>query len=69
MPCFICVQCGIQYPPSNEPPAHCPICEDVRQYVRWEGQAWTTLDEMRSKYKARLEIDHDLLGIGDGRRW
>jgi glyoxylase-like metal-dependent hydrolase (beta-lactamase superfamily II) len=64
MPCFICVQCGMQYPPSDKPPAHCPICEDVRQYVRWEGQAWTTLDEMRAKYKARLEDDHGLLGIG-----
>jgi len=61
---FICVQCGMQYPPSEKPPAHCPICEDVRQYVRWEGQAWTTLEEMRTRYRARLEDDHGLLGIG-----
>lgn len=64
MPCFICVQCGMQYPPGNAPPAHCPICEDVRQYVRWDGQAWTTLDDMRRTFKARLESDHGLLGIG-----
>jgi glyoxylase-like metal-dependent hydrolase (beta-lactamase superfamily II) len=54
----------MQYPPSNAPPAHCPICEDVRQYVRWEGQVWTTLDDMRRTFKARLETDHGLLGIG-----
>jgi len=64
MTCFICVQCGMQYPESASPPAHCPICEDVRQYVRWEGQAWTTLDDMRKTFAARLETDHDLLGIG-----
>jgi glyoxylase-like metal-dependent hydrolase (beta-lactamase superfamily II) len=64
MPCFICVQCGTQYPQSPEPPQHCPICEDVRQYVRWEGQAWTTLEAMRSTHTARLEDDHGLLGIG-----
>lgn len=64
MPCFICVQCGMQYPGSPKPPAACPICEDVRQYVRWEGQAWTTLDDLKKTHKARLEIDHDVLGIG-----
>jgi hypothetical protein len=64
MPCFICVQCGTQYPPSREPPAQCPICEDVRQFVRWEGQAWTTLDEMRQQFQPRIEDDHGLLGIG-----
>jgi glyoxylase-like metal-dependent hydrolase (beta-lactamase superfamily II) len=64
MSCFICVQCGMQYAESLEPPAHCPICEDLRQYVRWEGQAWTTLDAIRKAYTAQLEIDHGLLGIG-----
>jgi hypothetical protein len=64
MPCFICVQCGMQYAESLTPPAHCPICEDVRQFVRWEGQAWTTLDDMRKTFAARLETDHGLLGIG-----
>lgn len=64
MPCFICVQCGMQYPESSEPPPHCAICEDVRQYVRWEGQAWTTLDALRKTHAARIETDHGLLGIG-----
>lgn len=64
MPCFICVQCGMQNPPADEPPVRCPICEDVRQYVRWDGQAWTTLDALRKTHAARIETDHDLLGIG-----
>jgi hypothetical protein len=64
MTCFICVQCGMQYPESIEPPSQCPICADVRQFVRWEGQTWTTLDALRKTYAARLENDHGLLGIG-----
>jgi hypothetical protein len=64
MPCFICVQCGMQYAESAAPPAHCPVCEDVRQYVRWEGQAWTTLAEIRETHTVQLEDDHGLLGIG-----
>jgi glyoxylase-like metal-dependent hydrolase (beta-lactamase superfamily II) len=26
----------------------CPICQDERQYVGWNGQQWTTLDELRA---------------------
>jgi hypothetical protein len=47
---YICVTCGTQFKASARPPAHCPICEDERQYVGWGGQQWTTLDEMRKKY-------------------
>lgn len=42
MTCFLCLQCGVQFAQSEAPPRHCPICEDERQYVRWEGQAWIT---------------------------
>jgi glyoxylase-like metal-dependent hydrolase (beta-lactamase superfamily II) len=54
----------MQFAESAAPPAHCPICEDVRQFVRWEGQAWTTLDALRQTHTARLETDHGLPGIG-----
>ena len=43
---WICRTCGVQYPPSLEPPAACPICEDERQYVGWDGQQWTTMAEL-----------------------
>ena len=64
MQAFICVQCGTQYPPSEAPPERCPICEDVRQYVRWEGQAWTALDELARTHPVHWEEDHGLWGIG-----
>jgi len=43
---WICRTCGVQYPPSIEPPAACPICEDERQYVGWDGQQWTTMADL-----------------------
>jgi hypothetical protein len=49
--CHICTTCGTQFAESEGPPIACPICDDDRQYVGWEGQKWTTLVEMRGKYK------------------
>lgn len=48
MHAFICRTCGVQYPPSGEPPASCLICEDERQYVGRGGQQWTTLEQLRA---------------------
>jgi hypothetical protein len=39
----------VQYAPRESPPAHCPICEDERQYVGWNGQQWTTLAELTAE--------------------
>jgi glyoxylase-like metal-dependent hydrolase (beta-lactamase superfamily II) len=64
MTCFICRQCGSQFADSARPPAACPVCEDERQYVRWEGQDWLTLEELRASHKSRIEDDAGLLGIG-----
>jgi hypothetical protein len=47
---YLCVTCGIQFRETDGPPACCPVCEDERQYVGWDGQRWTTLEEMRGKY-------------------
>jgi hypothetical protein len=55
MPNFICVTCGIQYPESEQPPAHCLICEDERQYVNPNGQFWTTLDKLHQEHKNTIE--------------
>jgi glyoxylase-like metal-dependent hydrolase (beta-lactamase superfamily II) len=65
MPHYICVQCGVQFAATDTPPDHCPICEDERQYVNWQGQQWTTLDELRSGHTnlIRPEAPH-LFGIG-----
>jgi glyoxylase-like metal-dependent hydrolase (beta-lactamase superfamily II) len=55
MPYYICVTCGTQYPESAQPPAHCPICEDERQYVNPNGQTWTTLEELRPNTHMLIE--------------
>lgn len=55
MPNYICVTCGTQYPESEQPPAHCLICEDERQYVNPHGQTWTTLDELRQQHRNTIE--------------
>jgi len=65
MPAFICVTCGTQFSPTEAPPSLCPICTDDRQFVGWEGQAWTTLEKLRATHKLRFEgEDEDVTGIG-----
>jgi hypothetical protein len=63
--CFICTTCGTQHADAPGPPEHCPICTDARQYVGWEGQRWTTLDELRRNHHNRIEqLEPSLTGIG-----
>ncbi|HEX4262418.1 MAG TPA: MBL fold metallo-hydrolase [Acetobacteraceae bacterium] len=50
MHAFICTTCGTQFADSAEPPAHCPICEDERQYVGPSGQAWTTPEALAAQH-------------------
>jgi hypothetical protein len=57
---YLCVTCGTQFPPSAEPPAHCPICEEDRQYIGRNGQAWTTIAELRASRR------NDLTEVGPG---
>jgi len=46
MPIHICSTCGTSYPDTVAPPPRCPICEDERQYVPRNGQAWTTPEKL-----------------------
>jgi hypothetical protein len=65
VPNYICTTCGTQYPESAQPPWHCPICADERQYVNYSGQQWTTLEELRRVYRGHVEDEEQgLLGIG-----
>jgi hypothetical protein len=65
MPLYVCCECGTQYDESELPPPACAVCEDERQYVRWNGQAWTTLEEIRRFHGMRWEKeDIGLTGIG-----
>jgi hypothetical protein len=61
---YVCATCGVQFTPSIDPPASCPVCEDERQYVGWGGQRWTTLEELRSQHHNHLRDDAGVLGIG-----
>jgi glyoxylase-like metal-dependent hydrolase (beta-lactamase superfamily II) len=64
MTTFVCVACGTQYPPSQAPPAACPICDDPRQYVPEEGQQWTTWADFVAAHRADVREDEGILGIG-----
>ncbi|MFC5753572.1 MBL fold metallo-hydrolase [Actinomadura rugatobispora] len=59
----ICVTCGVQY---AEPRPDCPVCEDERQYVGWDGQRWTTLAELRAAgHRGRVEPEGPgIVGVG-----
>lgn len=46
---YLCRTCGVQYPPSEEPPANCVICDDERQYIAPYGQQWTSLEKMAAE--------------------
>jgi hypothetical protein len=48
------VQCGVQRTPSREPPAHCTICRDERQFERDGGQQWTTHDRLLGTHSTVL---------------
>src|SRR5437016_8964591 len=61
----ICVQCGMQFDETAQPPPQCPICQDERQFVRHKGQQWTTLEKLKSDHRNRFEEEAPhLLGIG-----
>ena len=65
MPHYICATCGVQYAETVEPPERCIICEDERQYVGFDGQLWTTLDELRGTHRNRFdELEPGLVRIG-----
>jgi hypothetical protein len=63
---WICITCGTQYPASPTPPQGCPICLDKRQYVRHEGQAWTTMAALQQDgfHNTLQPLKPRLTGIG-----
>jgi hypothetical protein len=62
---YICQTCGTQFSETAAPPAHCPICEDQRQYIGWDGQKWTTLEALREGHRNHIKsLEPGLTGIG-----
>jgi hypothetical protein len=64
MPCWTCEQCGAQFPDTNAPPPSCPICEDERQYVNWNGQAWLTREDLSNRHRVMWRDDLGVPGLG-----
>src|SRR5664279_5831464 len=60
---FICETCGTQFAPGAHPPAHCPVCQDERQYVGWGGQRWTTHEALAARHSLRLGDDDGLFAL------
>ncbi len=58
----ICESCGTQFAENN--PKRCPICEDDRQYVGWQGQRWTSHEMLAAGHRLRLADEAGVLGIG-----
>jgi hypothetical protein len=63
MPFWTCFQCGAQFPESHEPPRACPVCEDERQFVNWNGQSWLTREDFATRYRLVWRDDLDVIGI------
>jgi hypothetical protein len=62
---YICRTCGTQFPPTEEPPKHCPICEDERQYIGMKGQQWTTMKALMDDHHNVIRtVEPGLAGIG-----
>ena len=60
----ICITCGTQFPDNATRPAACPICQDERQYVNWNGQQWTTLADLQASHRNVLrEVEPGMTGI------
>jgi hypothetical protein len=59
----ICLTCGVQY---GAPRENCPICQDERQYVGWDGQQWTTMTGLRDAGHRGLiqEEGPGVVGVG-----
>ena len=65
MPNFMCTTCGVQYGDSEVPVQSCVICSEERQFIGWQGQQWTTLEELRRDHRSRIEPEGSgLTGIG-----
>ena len=61
---FLCKTCGTQFPTGDQPPSICPICEDERQFVGFEGQQWITLADLQKDHRNEIRSEEPgLTGI------
>ncbi len=48
---FICQNCGLQHAETEEPPTSCLNCDDDRERIAYQPQAWTTLEDLDGRYR------------------
>jgi hypothetical protein len=63
MPRFLCRECGARFPEATTPPTGCPICLDERQFVRWGGQEWHTVEDLAKNHEIACTQDHGALSL------
>ncbi len=64
MPNYMCATCGVQYAASEQPPEHCLICEDERQYIGANGQQWMVLDDLqRDHHNILTKLEPNLTSV------
>ena len=62
---FLCTTCGTEFAATPTAPDRCPICEDERQYRGWDGQQWTSVDELRASHRIVIrEEGPGVTGVG-----
>jgi glyoxylase-like metal-dependent hydrolase (beta-lactamase superfamily II) len=64
MTVWTCCQCGAQFAESHAAPAACPICEDERQYVNWNGQTWLAREDLAQQHRLVCRNDLGIPGVG-----
>lgn len=58
---LICTTCGTQYGSLVTGDRLCPICLDERQYIPESGQAWTTLENLKTVHSVHTKKLHQQL--------
>lgn len=62
---YVCTTCGTQYAAADTPPEACAICTEERQYVGWNGQSWTTHEQLRKSHKNSIRQEEPgLISLG-----
>ncbi len=63
MPLWTCETCGAQFSDGGHPPAACPICDDERQYVNWNGQTFLARETLADRHRVIWREDLGLTGL------
>lgn len=60
-----CAGCAVEFPPAQQPPKQCPICEDERQYIPGGVQHWVTCTQLEQAGKSvqLTELEPNLTAI------